>query len=357
MARPLVAVLLAGGAGTRFWPLSTEGRPKQFLPLLGRRSLLQQSYDRVADLVGPERTLALTSEAYVDLVAEQIPALPRSHIVGEPLRRDTAAAVALATLLVKRLFGPATVAVLTADHRIEPVSTFQRELLSAVRGAEETGCLYTFGIPPGYPATAYGYLHCEEKVADDGGVEHYRISSFKEKPDRDTARRYVESGQYYWNSGMFVWTTEAIETELRRHLPGHLEALEPAVARLGTADWPGALRQALEPLPRVSIDYGVMEKAAQVRMVKATFDWSDLGGWLALEPYLSRDGRGNSHNGRLAVLEADNNLVFSEDPEEVVALLGVEDLVVLRSGKATLVAPRHRLEEIKRLVEQMKEER
>lgn len=348
MSDNLVAVLMAGGAGTRFWPVSTESKPKQFLSLFGDRSLLQQSLDRLRGLVPPERVLVLTHRDFVPLVREQLPEVPEQQVIGEPMRRDTAAAVALAALLTKRLFGDATMAVLTADHRIEPVTRFQEVLRSAADGAEASRSLYTFGIVPTYAATAYGYLHRGERLGHDDLAAHYRLTGFKEKPDLATARHFLATGEYYWNSGMFVWRTEAILAELERQLPTHLERLAPAVEAFGSEE---ALRSAFEGLDRISIDFGVMEKAADVRMVEADFEWSDVGGWRALEPFLDEVSMGNRARGRLATLESIHNTVFCEDPSETVALVGVEDLVVIRAGRRTLVASRSHLEDIKKLVE------
>ncbi len=345
----LAVVIMAGGAGTRFWPLSTETKPKQFLTLFGERSLLQLSYDRVASLVPPERVLVLTSARFTQLVREQLPELPAANVIGEPLRRDTAAAVALAALVCRERWGDVTMAVLTSDHLIRPVELFQRTLTSAAAGARE-GALYTFGIEPAFPATGYGYLQRGERVREEDGVAHYQLLGFREKPDAETARQYVESGSYYWNSGMFVWTTSAILAELRRQLPEHLEHLEPAAAALGRPDGDERLREAFEPLKPVSIDFGVMEHAASVRCVASAFEWSDVGGWLALEPFLAPDGAGNARRGELRAAASRGNLVFCEDPEEVVALVGVEDLIVVRAGRRTLVVPRSRTEEIKKLV-------
>ena len=352
--RDLVVVILAGGAGTRFWPLSTEQRPKQFLDLFGGRTLLQRSLDRVRGMVPPERVLVLTNEAFLSQVREQLPELPEENVVGEPARRDTAAAVALSALLCRRLFGDPVILTLTADHLIEPVELFQKAALSAIDAAAREGVLYTFGIRPSYPATSYGYLELGRKVDEDEGIEHYEVLRFKEKPDLQTAKGYLREGRYLWNSGMFVWQTGVILEELKEHLPRHLDHLEGALRHLGTPRWRQALRDAFEPLEAISIDYGVMEKASRVRCVAAPFRWSDVGGWLALQEFLPRDAAGNAYRGKLQTLEAEGNLVFCDDDDEVVALVGVKDLVVVRAGKTTLVVPKERAEEVKRLVQRLK---
>lgn len=240
----LSVLVLAGGVGTRFWPVSTESRPKQFLALLGERTLLQASVDRVMGLVPPERILVLTNERFVDLACQQLPQLPRANVIGEPMRRDTAAAVALGALLLERIHGPGVMAVLTADHRIEPVARFQEVLTSAAAGARANPrALYTFGVVPTFPSPGYGYLHRAEALTA-ASPKHYRLARFVEKPAIEVAEEYLASGEYYWNSGMFVWSHLAIRNELERQLPGHLAALEPAVAAHGTPRFASSLETA-----------------------------------------------------------------------------------------------------------------
>lgn len=349
----LAAVIMAGGAGTRFWPLSTEGRPKQLLTLVGDRSLLQQSFDRLIGLVPPERVLVLTSSGLVSAIREQLPEVPAANVVGEPCRRDTAAAVCLGALLARARWGDPVILTVTADHLIDPVAEFQRCARSAARSARATGALYTFSVPPTYPATGYGYLEHGEGTGTDDGVEHFRLRRFHEKPRLEKAREYLASGGFGWNSGMFCWTASAVLGELERQLPEHTARIAAAVEADGTPEVAERLATAFSPLATVSIDFGVMEKAADVRCVAARFDWSDVGGWLALRELLTADRDGNRARGRLHTLEAGRNLVFCEDPGETVLLAGVDDLVVVRSGGRTLVAHADRLEEIKALVQRI----
>jgi len=351
--KDIVVMIMAGGAGTRFWPLSTESRPKQFLNLFGGRSLLQETCYEEERMVPEERVLVLTNESLVPLVYEQIPQLPRANVIGEPLRRDTAAAVALAALVCQRRYGNPIMIVLTADHLIKPVELFRKTILSAASAAASEDVLYTFGVRPSYPATCYGYLESGDKVGQYDGLSHYDLVRFVEKPDLETAREYLASGKYYWNSGMFVWSVETILGELERQLPAHLKHLTPAVEKEGASDWPQVLKGAFGPLEPISVDFGVMEGAGRIRMLAAEFYWNDVGGWLALEEFMEKDRAGNAHRGKLETLEAKNNLVFCEDEEETVALIGVEDLVLVRAGKHTLVVPRERTEEIKGLVKDL----
>jgi len=348
-----MVAILAGGAGTRFWPLSTEDRPKQFLKLLGDRSLLQMSSERVGGLAPPERIFVLTNEAFVPVVREQLPEVPEQNIIGEPLRRDTAAAVILSALLARRLFGNPVILTVTADHVIEPKEEFLRAAKGAIREAQRRPFLYTFGVKPTYPATSYGYLEVGERIGTEDGLEHRRVLRFKEKPDLETARVYLAEGRYLWNSGMFVWQAEAILEEASQFLPQHLEALQKAVEAWGSPRWGEALREAFASVEPISIDYGVMEKSQRVLCVVAPFRWSDVGGWVALGEYLEKDPWGNAHRGRLEVLDAHDNIAFCEDPSERISLIGVKGLVVVRAGKETLVVPKERAEEIKALVKRI----
>jgi len=345
-----VIVIMAGGVGTRFWPLSTDETPKQFLRLFGDRSMLQECYERIRDIVKPERVLVLTSCDYVALVREQLPAVPTDNIIGEPARRDTAAAVTLSALISRKRFGNPVIATLTADHFIEPVDLFQKTLLSAVRAASANDVLYTFGIRPTYPATCYGYLEGGSHIETDDGIEHYGILTFKEKPDIETARMYFKSGRYYWNSGMFVWQTDVIIRQLERFLPVHIESIDPTVDQDGVSINTRALAKAFERLPSTSIDFGVMEKAANVCCVESTFSWSDLGGWLSLRDFLSVDGNCNFHRGDIITSDAHDNLVFCEHPSETVMMIGIHDLVIVRAGSNTLVVHKNRIEDVKELV-------
>jgi len=352
----LVAVIMAGGSGTRFWPLSLPSKPKQFLTLFGDRTMLQLTVDRLAGLVPTERILVLTNGRHAGLVRRQLPQIPAANVIGEPVARDTAAAVTLAAVLCEARFGDPVMAVLTADHLIQPVDLFQKTLSSAARAAHESGALYTFGIAPAFPSTGYGYLEAGETLPSDDGIEHFRLAKFREKPDRATAEQFVASGRHSWNSGMFAWRTSAIATAIRTFLPGHAERLDPLKRVDNTAGWVPALAEAFEPLEKISIDFGVMEKADDVRMVRAAFQWSDVGGWLALEQFHDPDDAGNRGTGRIRGLDAATNAVFCEDPQEMVALVGVSDLVVVRSGKRTLVTHRSSTEQVKKLVERMQEE-
>lgn len=346
----MVAVIMAGGAGTRFWPLSTEKKPKQFITLFDDRTLLQKSRDRLRGILSPERILVITNAAYVNLVKEQLPEIPTANIIGEPTRRDTAAAVCLGAAIAKKRFGNPVIVTVTADHVIEPLDLFRKTILSAARKARESNALYTFAVKPTFPATEYGYLEMGENLGTDSGIAHFRVAKFREKPNLEMAGIYFESGTHFWNSGMFAWNTDAILRELRTHLPDHYEKIVTAVEYESTASWPEKLREAFEDIEPISIDYAVMEKAVDVRCAAAEFMWSDVGGWLALKDFLPCDGEGNYFRGIVHTYDSSGNIVFSDDPNETLMLVGVDDLVAVRAGGKTLIADKSRIEDIKKVV-------
>jgi len=356
----LAAVILAGGAGHRLWPLGTEREPKQFIKLFGDKSLLKMSLERALALVPAERVLILTNSGLAERVREQLPQVPADNVIGEPLRRDTAAAVALAAVLAQSRFGDPVMAVLTADHLIEPLEEFTAAAMSAARAAAASDALYTFGVRPTAPATGYGYLERGEKIEPLGppsaGLHlHHRVRNFKEKPDPATAEVWLGSGRHFWNSGMFVFRASVILAEIEKHLPDHFQALGPLGRLEGTPAFTPALREAFEKLSPISIDHGVMEKAQDVRMVEADFTWSDVGGWEAIWELMDKDSDENATRGQVLLHEARGNLVFCGEGGEAVVLVGVDDLVVVRAGARTLVAPRSRASEIKRLMDKIKD--
>ena len=356
-SKHLVVCILAGGAGTRFWPASLDDKPKQFLRLFSERSMLQQTYDRVSDLVAPERIFVLTSHKFSQLCQEQLPELPVENIIGEPMRRDTSAALALGAMVVRHRFDDAVMAVLTADHLIEPVEDFQKTVLSAARGAFSSTALYTFGIEPNHPATGYGYLEVGAGVDVEGeSIDHHSLKRFVEKPDAATAQSYLDAGTFLWNSGMFVWRTSSLLNEIERQIPTHLTHLQPAIDAFGEDSFDAKLARAFEPLEKVSIDFGVMENAENVRCVRAVFSWFDVGSFNALADHYAKDDDGNASRTPTQVLDAHNNIVFSEDQHETVCLIGVDDLIVVRAGNKTLVVPKSRGQDIKKLVENLPDE-
>jgi mannose-1-phosphate guanylyltransferase len=353
VAHNLVVAIMAGGSGTRFWPMSRKELPKQFLNLTGTRTMLQLTRDRLEGLVPPERILVLTNARFTGIVHEQLPELPEENIVGEPLARDTSGAVALAAALVERKWPGAVLAILAADHTIEPAERFREVLLATAESAAAEGGLYTFGIQPRSAATGYGYLEMGQKLGERRGAAVHKLAAFREKPDLPTARTFLASGKHLWNSGMFVWRTSDIQSEIKKHLPAHHAAMAEAAKAWGTPAFAEALRTAFEPLPKVSIDFGVMEKAADVRCAIADFDWNDVGGWVALEQVLPLDKDGNWTQADLLSIDSTRNIVVSEQSGHKVVCIGVDDLIVVTTPGATLVCRKSEAERIKQAVAEL----
>lgn len=341
-----VCVIMAGGAGTRFWPLSSDAKPKQFLNLIGNQTFLQQSYERARTLCPASHVLVFTHADYRSLVEEQLPELDSSNIYCEPQRRDTAAAIAWSSLVCQKRFGSCVVMTLTSDHWIQPLQDFAHALKEFHAGAANSDSLYTMGILPTWPSTGYGYLELGQQVqVPECSLAHFELRRFREKPNRETAEEFIESGRFLWNSGMFAWRIEVILEMFRLHLPHHLEVLEPVC--LGEAE---EIAKAFPKLQKISIDYAILEKAPSVRCLQPKFQWSDLGGWASLTEFLETT-EGNHRRGQIFPLDSRDNLVYCDDQSEEVALVGVQGLTVVRMGKKTLVLPTQRGEEIKQLLQ------
>jgi len=314
--------------------------------LLKGESLLELAVKRLEGLFPPERVLVITNASYAEQVAATCRSLPRENVVGEPEGRDTANAVALGAELLAARDADATMAVFTADHIIRPVERFRECVERACRAAEDDReALVTFGIRPTWPHTGLGYVHCGQTI--DKGVR--RVLGFREKPDHRTARYYVESGEYFWNSGMFVWGVQTIRRALRQFLPESAERLAP-VAGAGE-DLPELLRKIYPQLPKISIDFAVMEKAQHVLMVELTCQWLDLGSWPALGEVLEPDADGNTIVAdRTAILDSDNNVIFSED-DHLVAVVGMDECIVVHTPDVTLVCNKSDSQRLKELVD------
>lgn len=350
MARPeLFAVVMAGGSGTRFWPASRRARPKQFLPVWGGRAMIAETCARLAGLVPWERVLVVTAENQVELVRAALPELPRANILAEPAARNTAPCVAFAAAEVARRARDAVQIVLPSDHVIHPLPAFQETLTAAAEEAAAADALVIFGVQPDHPATGYGYIEAGARTGLRGPIPVHAVARFVEKPPRARAEEFLASKRYYWNSGMFVWRTSAIQAALRAHAPAIAQGFERVAAG-------EALARIYPTLPSIAIDVAVLEKAGNVRMLPIDYTWSDVGSWAALPGLHARDHDGNwpvlAGGARLVAEDTRGCLAYAEG-EEVIALVGVRDLVVVRAGNATLVCPLERAQDVKRIVERL----
>ena len=345
----LYVLILAGGSGERFWPLSRKSRPKQLLSLFGGETLLESTISRLDGLVPAKNILILTNADQEAAVRELAKHLPAENIVAEPAKRDTAAAIALGVGWVAARDTEAAMIVLPADHLIKDTAGFQKTLTTAVAAARQTGELDTIGIRPTWACPGFGYIECgsAHELRDMPGCPAvHDVTSFREKPNTDLAEQFLRQGNFRWNAGMFIWTIPAILTALRQHAP----ELGSFVTRLHSGeDFEKMLGSVFPTLPKISIDYAVMEKAGRVLMVESAFDWDDVGSWTAVAKYLADQGAGNVGNCDVNALDSSGSIIFSAQKRRV-ALLGVNDLIVVDTPDALLVCSRHEAERIKHLV-------
>ncbi len=349
MLKPIYALILAGGSGERFWPLSRRARPKQLLRLVSNETLLEETVARLEGLVSHDRILILTNTEQEGAVRKLLRSFPKENIVAEPAKRDTAAAVALGTGWVAVRDHGAIMIVLPADHVISNRAAFQETLALAADAAEETGELVTVGIKPTWACPGFGYIEQGNgvhlrKCSDKDAI--HRVLRFREKPNLDLAESFLRKGNFRWNAGMFVWSVSTVLREFNRHAPGLADFISQLCA---PENFEKALRDRFSKLPRISFDYAIMEKADRVLVVEASFDWDDIGSWRAVANYFEKDQQGNAANRAITAVDSSNNIVFEEDGTTI-ALLGVRDLIVVRTKDALLVCHRHEAEKIKELV-------
>ena len=342
------ANIMAGGSGTRLWPMSTKGRPKQLLRFIGGESLLEIAVKRLNGLVPPSGVYICTSAGYADQIQQDMPALPAEQILGEPMGRDTANAVGFSAAVLSRIQPDASMAVLTADHIITPIDVFQKHLAAGFELVEKSPeLLVTFGITPTHAATGYGYIQKGASL-EAGGA--YAVKTFKEKPDAATAEKYVASGEYGWNSGMFVWKVRTILEQLKTHLPETYKGVMHIAEAWQTTDYPRRLAEIYPTLPKISIDYAIMEKAPHVAMIPMPVEWLDVGNWNSFAATLAPDENQNRSAGcTIASLKSHNILAVSEQPH-LVGVIGLEGVTVIHTPKATLVCRSDEAESIKQLV-------
>lgn len=350
----LHTVIMAGGGGTRFWPRSRQRKPKQFLALAGDVSLLQQAYERIEALAPPENTWVITAAQHTGETARHLPALPAERIIGEPCGRDTAACIGLGAALIAQQDPEGIMMVMPADHVIEPAQEFRRAAHVARQMVEEhPQALVTFGIKPTFAATGYGYIQRGPALPSRQGINIYRVQAFREKPAAELAEQFLASGEYYWNSGIFFWKASTILAALRQNQPTLRAAIERIAAAWSTPKRADVFRDEYERLSKISIDYAVMEKAKEVLVVEAPYQWDDIGSWLALERRRPQDADGNTVDA-LHCGVSTKQCVIVGDPDKVIATVGVDNLLIIQDGDAILVADRREEGNIKQIVDLLK---
>jgi mannose-1-phosphate guanylyltransferase len=346
----MYALIMAGGTGTRLWPRSRTAKPKQFLPLLGEQTMLQETVERIRPLVSADQILIATGRGYSDLVAEQLPDVPRANIIGEPSGKGSAPCIGLGALAIRQNDPEGIMVVLSSDHQIQKAAEF-REALKAAEELARQGYLVTLGIQPTEPHTGYGYIQRRAALGQFNGFTAYEVERFVEKPRREVAEQYLVTGEYSWNAGIFIWRTDAIMAAFAQYLPQLREQLT-AIEVGGGLSNEATFGNVWSQVENITIDYGIMERAERVAVIPVDIGWSDVGDWDTLAA-LAGNGANVIQADHIG-LDTNQTLVYS-DTKRLVATVGLDNFLVVDTGDALLIAPRDRAQEIKKIVDELKQ--
>jgi mannose-1-phosphate guanylyltransferase len=346
------AVIIAGGRGERFWPKSRVDLPKQFLRLIGDKTMLQGTVNRIEKFLAPENIYIITAENHLGIVKEQVPEIPQENIILEPCGRDTAAAIGLAAVIVQQKDAGGVMVVLPADHYVADNDRFAAVLRGAVEAARENRAV-TIGITATRPETGYGYIAQGQYYQSFAGIPSYHVEKFTEKPDRQKAAEFLKSGNYFWNSGIFIWKAGLIRKLIASHLPVLAEGLDKIEKAAGTTSYPQVIQEVYAGLAKISIDYGILEKTREILMVPGDFGWDDVGTWTALEAYMEHDLNGNVLFGQGVLVDTTNTMVQGSD--KVVATLGVDNLIIVESEGSILICNKQRAQDLKKVTKALQE--
>ena len=346
------AVIMAGGAGTRFWPLSRKKRPKQFLPIVSDKNMIEETVHRLLPLVPSSNIFTVANSELTQEIKKLLPEIPKHNLLVEPQGKNTAPSLMLATARIYLQNPKAVVTCLPADHLIKDISAFLRKMEAGVSAAARGEHLITFGIAPSYPATGYGYIQfSRENPSKVQAESFFSVQAFKEKPEYEQARTFVKKGNYFWNSGMFIWQADVFAQKLGQYAPSMFPFWERILAALKRND-EDELVSVFEEIPSISIDYALMEKAEDVLMAEGDFGWSDVGAWSSLADIWPQDQGENAIRGETIILDSQNCLVHN--PGKLTALIGVRDLIVVDTGDALLIAHKSQDQKVKDIVEHIK---
>ncbi|MBI3814557.1 MAG: mannose-1-phosphate guanylyltransferase, partial [Nitrospinae bacterium] len=331
----IFAVIMAGGSGTRFWPLSKSRTPKQLLNLTGDNTLIQKTINRIKPIIKNKNIFIVTANSHVKKLKEQINDIPLENIINEPFGRNTAPCIGLASLFIKKIDRSGVMVVLPADHIIKDEDAFRDIISAGTKVAAERDYLVTLGIKPSYPETGYGYIHAGKRLDKRSGVRIFKVKRFVEKPDINRAKRYIAGGDYFWNGGVFMWRVETILTMIKRFMPDLYDGLMYIEKAIGTKKERSAVRNIYSRIPAISIDHGIMEKAPDVAVIPCDIGWSDVGTWRALYDILDKDDFNNVVVGKFAGIDTKGCVIHS--PEKLVAAIGIKDIVIVASKDAVLI--------------------
>lgn len=342
---------MAGGGGTRFWPLSRKARPKQFLNLTGKDILVNETIDRLSGCIAAEDIFIVTNVTQAELTLQETKGrIRRDHVLAEPAARNTAACIGYAAMEILKKYGDGIMCILPSDAYIQKVDVYREVIEKAVRTAEETDALVTIGITPTFPSTGYGYI---KRVAKEAAV-WYPVEEFVEKPDLETAKEYLADGNYLWNSGMFIWKASTILKKFEKLLPDIYECLVKIGDAMGTEQEKEVLNEVYPVIPKISVDYGIMERSDDVVVLEGDFGWNDVGSYDALEVLYAPDENGNLQYGDCSLIDTENCICYAKD--KLIATIGLKDVIVVETEDAVLVCPKDRAQDVKKITEKLEKD-
>ena len=344
--KDLFAVIMAGGIGSRFWPRSKERKPKHLIRIFGENSMIQDTVERISAIIPKENIYIITNRVQKPRVKAQLKEIPEENIIDESFRKNTSACIALASLIIKQKNENAIIINLPSDHLINDVTSFQQTILKAAEFAKKSDGLVTIGIKPSRPETGYGYIQIDERYVDNSV---FPVLTYAEKPNLETARRFIIAGDFLWNSGIFLWRADVIFNELKKHMPDLYDEIIKLKSKLGTLEFERELVAAYGQLKSISIDYGLMEKSDNVFCIKGFFDWGDVGSWEEVYYLSDKDSDANVKIGDIYTEKTFGSYVFS--PKKFTALIGVEQLIVINTNEALLICNRENSQEVKQVVD------
>lgn len=343
---------MAGGSGTRFWPRSRVVKPKQYLNIFGDESLLQDTIKRFSPVVSNDKIYIASARSQASVLESQTPEIPKTNLIYEPVGRNTLPCIGLAAMFAD-LENPESVMIVSpSDHLIKNTSLYCETLVAAVKLAENHQGIVTIGITPTYPATGYGYVQTESEIKENNTIRQFKVKRFVEKPVEKVAQRYLDEGGFYWNSGLFIFKVSVFIEAMKMYSPSVYSGLRKIQEKIGTPDYEETLNSVYPTLENISVDFGIMEHAQNIYLVEGNFDWNDLGGWESVYLADQKDDNGNVSKGKTILLDSKNSYVSTDNG--IVAMIGVEDLIVVRNGNSILVCKRDKAEQIKLVVEQLK---
>ncbi len=347
-------VIMCGGSGSRFWPESRKTYPKQFLKIVGDKTMIQLTVDRISSFIPVENIYMVTSACYVDTIKEQVPQLLDENLVIEPMAKETAACIGYSAVKLLKKDPEAVMIVLPADHYIEDEAKFIDTLKQGLEIAASDNCLVTMGIRPVRPETAYGYIETGKLIDGPFKIPTYKIKRFTEKPNREKAQEFIDKGTYLWNSGMFIWKAAVLLKQYERFLPDMYMGLKRMSDNIDSPDEARIVEEEYEKIDGISIDYGILEKTWDVYVMESDFYWDDIGNWTALERYMDKDEHGNSVKGECKLLDSHNCIVYGN--KRLIAAIGVEDIIIVETDDVVLVCKKDRDQDIKLLTKELQKD-